>query len=274
MNLGLFYNKLSIDTIIKSPEYSNYIQNFNKKLAPNLDMKKRDERGSKAQKLYKPLFDANNYTFLEEDFHYQNYVKKSLILKTIGKGLFVGIGYTHEIPSIKGQYINGFYFDYATGMPVIPGSSIKGVIRSAFPYTPEEFKNILKNKDKDTRFLYEEINQGKLKKLQELTDLNEKEIYKLKKEIFEYGDIFLDAYIVNAKGSIFDTETFAPQKDQFSHPVPLKFLKIKKEVQFKFRFLFKKDLKTLTVEKRHKLFEQIIRFNGIGAKVNENFGRF
>ena len=47
-------------------------------------------------------------------------------------GLLLGIGNGHELPSVKGQAILGFHFDYTTGLPEITGSSIKGVLRSAF----------------------------------------------------------------------------------------------------------------------------------------------
>ncbi|MBB4080312.1 CRISPR-associated protein Cmr6 [Lewinella aquimaris] len=47
-------------------------------------------------------------------------------------GLLVGTGYAHEIAA-KGATKIGFYFDHTTGLPTIPGSSVKGVLRSAFP---------------------------------------------------------------------------------------------------------------------------------------------
>ncbi|MCD6433141.1 MAG: hypothetical protein J7L21_03790, partial [Sulfurimonas sp.] len=50
-------------------------------------------------------------------------------------GLILGSGNTHELPDIKGQAILGFHFDYTSGLPVIQGSSIKGVLKSAFPLT-------------------------------------------------------------------------------------------------------------------------------------------
>jgi len=61
---------------------------------------------------------ANNYT-LEK-------------LNTTYPGLLIGSGYTHET-GLTGEMKLGFFFDHTSGLPVIPGSSIKGAIRSAFP---------------------------------------------------------------------------------------------------------------------------------------------
>ncbi len=57
---------------------------------------------------------------------------KPIRLKTIYPGLLLGSGYSHETGS-KEEYKLGFFFDHASGMPIIPGSSVKGTIRSVFP---------------------------------------------------------------------------------------------------------------------------------------------
>ena len=280
MNLGYFYYKILMDKIIALPEYQRYLQSFDKKKAPDIQKK---------QGIIKPLFE--NSFFMEEEFEYAGYEKKEFNLKVKGKGLLIGVGYTHEIPAVKGQFINGFYFDYTTGMPLIPGSSIKGAIRSTFPYKKDELKSILKKikksyedkKDElksilkksyeDKKFTYEEINKGKMQYIKKLTSLNENEIFVLRDEIFNYGDIFLDAYIIS-KGKFFDEDYFAPQTDEFSHPVPLKFLRIKEGIEFKFRFLLKPNFKILNINERAEFFKKIIQSNGLGAKTNENYGRF
>ena len=68
--------------------------------------------------------------------------KNILNLKTIYPGLLIGSGYGHDfkgdVENDKKEQENeafkiGFYFDFTTGMPVIPGPSIKGAIRSCFP---------------------------------------------------------------------------------------------------------------------------------------------
>lgn len=53
-------------------------------------------------------------------------------LYTTYPGLLLGSGYTHGVKAI-GEFKLGFHFDYLTGFPVIPASSIKGALRSVFP---------------------------------------------------------------------------------------------------------------------------------------------
>jgi CRISPR/Cas system CMR-associated protein Cmr5 small subunit len=78
--------------------------------------------------------------------------------------------FENQLPSIESQAILGFDFDYTSGLPIIRGSSIKRVLRSAFKYL-DYMKELLHNKI---------IN-----------------IKKLKIEIFENNDIFFDATIIN-----------------------------------------------------------------------------
>lgn len=55
-------------------------------------------------------------------------------LKTTYPGLVIGTGYAHGIGAKEGdEFKMGFHFDHTGGHPAIPGSSIKGAIRSVFP---------------------------------------------------------------------------------------------------------------------------------------------
>lgn len=67
------------------------------------------------------------YTQLKEQMGFWGFS-----LETAYPGLLIGTGYNHEIAA-KGATKIGFYFDHTTGLPTIPGSSIKGVLRSIFP---------------------------------------------------------------------------------------------------------------------------------------------
>lgn len=53
-------------------------------------------------------------------------------LATTYPGLLFGSGYQHEV-KVEGELKLGFSFDHTTGLPIIPGSSIKGVLRSKWP---------------------------------------------------------------------------------------------------------------------------------------------
>jgi len=67
---------------------------------------------------------------------------KEITLATQYPGLFIGSGYPH-LTNNKEEITLGFYFDHTTGLPVIPGSSVKGTLRSMFPQFKPSAKNFL-----------------------------------------------------------------------------------------------------------------------------------
>ena len=179
----------------------------------------------------------------------------SLRLTTIYPGLLVGSGYNHPIK--KGDddaYQLGFFFDHTTGLPLISGSSIKGVIRSIF---------------KDNK---------KFKYLQEAYKINE-EKDSIVERLFESGTtIFYDAYIIGTDnkdkegnsiifGSDYITSHYSNDSlGQYRDPNPIKFLKILSEVTWQFQFKAQKS----DIE----LFKKIILDFGLGAKTNVGYGKF
>ena len=60
-----------------------------------------------------------------------NEAKDTFELTTTYPGLLIGSGYNHEIGKMKDELKLGFFFDHTTGLPCIPGSSVKGVLRDA-----------------------------------------------------------------------------------------------------------------------------------------------
>ena len=178
-------------------------------------------------------------------------------LSTIYPGLLLGSGNTHELPDVKGQAILGFHFDYTTGLPEIAGSSIKGVLRSAFMHE-EYIKDIADNQSLDVKKLEIEIfgQDGKN---------NEAEAGK---------DIFFDAIITkgNKNNKILADDYITPHKEAIKNPIPLRFIKVLPEVTFEFSFELKDG--RLSIEKKKKLFSQIILDFGLGAKTNVGYGKF
>jgi CRISPR-associated protein Cmr6 len=123
-------------------------------------------------------------------------------LKLLYPGLLSGIGYTMGV-GMAGEFKIGFYFDHTTGMPVIPGSSIKGVLRSVFPAWQGEglnskLKRSSKNDEQKARFLWnlisniQDIDATKFSKKDDKTILTENEkkiIRQIELEIFEGRNI-------------------------------------------------------------------------------------
>ncbi len=171
-------------------------------------------------------------------------------------GLLLGSGNAHALPPIDGQAILGFHFDYTSGLPVIQGSSIKGVLRSAFKHK-EYIKALLG-----------------------------KEIEGLEDEIFVNGDIFFDATISKADGKILGDDFITPHKntkgkkdgdnnlvaDELCSPNPLRFIKVLPDVSFRFDFELKDGI--ITKEEKIELFKDILKDLGLGAKTNVGYGKF
>jgi len=244
---------------------------------------------------YKDYFDDINYHDLKSQQNEDNINKKveNIINQkpTISKqgtlgnitfeatttypGLLLGSGTTHELPEVKSQAILGFHFDYTTGLPIIAGSSIKGVLRSAFKHS-EYIQELLKEKN---------------------INLSKEEIKKLEVEVFgqENGDkevsagkdIFFDATLVGvlAGGKILNDDYITPHKnrkkiedekgnllaDELFDPIPLRFIKVLGGVKFKFDF----ELQDSIIKKEDKatLFTQILIDLGVGAKTNVGYGK-
>jgi CRISPR-associated protein Cmr6 len=173
--------------------------------------------------------------------------KDNFELITLYPGLLIGSGYNHEL-HIKNEFQLGFQFDYTSGLPVIPASSIKGLLKSSF-----------KHQDY----------------IKELLNKNDIDIKELEKEIFEGQDVFFDAFI--SKGDkdnkILADDYITPHKDNpLKNPTPLRFLKVRPEVTFKFSFHLKNGI--IDCDKKCELFKRIILDLGLGAKTNVGYGQF
>ena len=171
-------------------------------------------------------------------------------LTTLYPGLLVGSGYNHPKLKDNHDFQLGFFFDHTTGLPIISGSSIKGVVRSLFT---------------DEKFEY----------LKSVYDVKEtKEV--LEKRLFLDGStIFYDAYIIAThkenKGKIFASDYITSHHSddpmgQFKEPNPVKFLKVLSGVTFQFQFKGRKE--------DIALIQAIILDFGVGAKTNVGYGQF
>lgn len=210
-----------------------------------------------------------NSQLLEFKFNDSFVVKfsnKTFNLKTTYPGLLIGSGYSHETGSDE-EFKIGFYFDYTTGLPMISGSSIKGVLKYAFQ------------------------NYDYIKELLTLEKICEKNLESIKNNIFDgfdennklltmYDrDIFYDAVIKQTKNSLLSEDYITPHKENpLKNPIPIKFLKISPDVEFEFHFKlndFKiNDTVILSSVQKKEIFKNIILDLGLGAKTNLGYGQF
>ncbi|MCS6935781.1 MAG: type III-B CRISPR module RAMP protein Cmr6 [Chitinophagales bacterium] len=197
-------------------------------------------------------------------------------LFTTYPGLLVGSGYPHDTKA-KGDFKIGFYFDHTSGLPVIPGSSVKGVLRSAFEvdvtgngknYTGEKSVEFMK-------WLLTEINENDI-----AAALEVKVLKQIVQEIFgdeqtPGKDIFFDAVIniqITGDKPFLANDFITPHPNPFKNPVPIQFLKVLPGIGFEFRFLLNDSTWKSNVKER--LFQKILLTLGIGAKTNVGYGQF
>lgn len=211
-------------------------------------------------------------------------------LTTTYPGLLIGSGYSHE-SSVKGEFKLGFFFDYTTGLPCIPGSSVKGVLRDACEKVEGKYLlSILeelaagernsKVKEQVSQFLADEKNKNGLKNFVQYVFIG-----KRNKDEFlpqKDRDIFFDAFPIasnNENGKFLANDYITPHKhptnpklDPFTNPNPIQFLKVLPQVTFQFNF----RLTNIGLKKEIKLelFRQILLDLGVGAKTNVGYGHF
>ena len=196
-------------------------------------------------------------------------IESSFTLKTIYPGLLLGLGNTHEIgadlldidnPSetekdrrkTQAEIKLGFTLDYVTGLPIIPGSTVKGVLRGAFSRHPDYIANIL--------------------------NLDEKVVKSSWKNIFEENPgkvIFFDAIPIKPgkDNRLFGIENITPHHEPLKNPIPLTLLKVIPNVEFLFRFgLNRWENSEITASDLLTVFKTILCDLGIGAKTNVGFG--
>lgn len=220
--------------------------------------------------------------------YYKNYFdfdvnRKEFKLTTIYPGLLLGAGYSH--PALKDVKKNdrdeesdfqlGFFFDHTTGLPVLPGSSVKGVLKSVFP------KEKFKYRDEKLKYIQAIVADKTKKDASFLTEDNWEEIFfgsvKAKRK-----HIFFDAYISGVKSgcNLFEDDYITPHtKGIFKNPNPIRFLKVGPGVTFTFQFkLFDykdKDGNILiSANDINEIFKQILIDFGVGAKRNVGYGQF
>jgi len=188
-------------------------------------------------------------------------------LKTIYPGLLIGSGYPHGL-SVESDAKIGFYFDHTTGVPNIPGSSIKGILRSLFGCNKKDLypeakqqmiKELLKNDSLDVEALAAEIFDG--------IDAQTKKPLSIYKR-----DRFLEARVLKTAGKLLADDYITPHKDPIKNPIPIRFIKVQSGIEYEFSFLLNDGI--ITADEKLKVFFQLLQFHGVGAKTNVGYGQF
>lgn len=275
-NLGYLYYKKYYDEIIKDDKYYNHIINKskNEKIEEYIEgyfnvKNKSIIENSKIDKV-KQIKSVYNCKVKEDD--------QEIFFKTTYPGLLIGSGYSHII-SEKGEFKLGLEFDYTTGLPVINGSSVKGLLRSIF-YNDQDDECLQKSKKEYIGSVIKNLGFNESFSFKELT----KAIFDGKVDgknipIYE-RDIFYDAMVdvemtektIEANKDILGEDFITPHKDVFKNPIPIKFLKVMPDIVWCFRFNLKDRILPSNIKRN--LFKQIILDFGIGAKTNVGYGKF
>lgn len=213
-------------------------------------------------------FRFQNFSPLNEWKQIHNY--QSIQLKTSYPGLLIGTGNLHQIGKVAGivaehsraSLKQGFTFDYVSGLPFLPGASLKGILRSCFP----------KTKESDCGYIKET-----LKEIPGIEKSESIDIYKLTESIFENKDIFLGAYpVLTTETTLMEADYITPHKDLLKNPIPIQILKVKPGITFEFGFVLsdycEEEGGRISADQKLQLFKSCLLDVGIGAKTNVGYG--
>lgn len=249
-NLNLLFNKTY---------YSNLGDiDFNLLIGEDGKINKRKERQA-TEAFHKSLIKKNDKIFSAIFKHERDYAglgedvaPHRFLMKVAFPGLVIGTGNSHGSHLSKRDYNVGFAFEYVTGQPYIPASSVKGVARNFFKLYPEQAAE-----------LTESIAGGKV------------DIALLERELFDGNDVFFDAvvYDSNEMGMVVGTDIIAPHISPIKSPIPIMFLKVLPEVRFMFAFKFSEGIDCImNASQKSELICSIIELIGIGGKTNTGYG--
>lgn len=197
-------------------------------------------------------------------------------------GLLIGSGLAHGLPDSEEDVKTGLQFDYTSGLPVIPGSSVKGVIRSAFPTIKED-------KEQSYEADAEKLNYIKslIADIPEFSSLvlEDNDILELGNQMFNHGDIFADALLVGygtrmkqhgPVKQVLTEDYITPHTGgPLAQPIPIKIVKVAPGVTFAFCFKFnetKIGAKVVSASMKKALCAAILQDLGVGAKTNVGYG--
>lgn len=290
-NVSLLFNKLLFKRLDNPDTFKTETKNIHKKLfALQLNLQ------------HTNLLDLKNQGLSPN----KHRTTETFDLKTMWPGLLIGLGYGHSTGKSDDEFKNGFYFDFTTGLPVLTGSTVKGILRSFFPerydikVKDEKLRKeiVLKKKNVLKRLIFI-LNQLEIKPTMASGsgEWNEETIKELENIIFEgkvtgnkissnIQDVFFDAFPKDAgtsnviegntakeyNGVFLGEDTITPHRHPLKDPVPLRFLKVLPGVTFQFQFFLNSE--GISTSDKIKLFKELLLRFGAGAKNSVGFGKF
>lgn len=208
----------------------------------------------------------------------------SFNMKVLYPGLYSSMSVDHGVydtqegdANNQTDFSTGFSFDYTTGLPYIPGSSVKGALRACFIDHADDVLSALRKATGN----------------QNLSDecVSKIETVLFGNRIPENGRdtddgimgkaIFYDAFPISAEnnhGSILADDYITPHPDPLLPPGPIiHTIKIKPDTVIRFCFSVpQSDLENaahgVTAEHMIKVFGELLNLWGIGAKTNWGYG--
>jgi CRISPR-associated protein Cmr6 len=190
-------------------------------------------------------------------------------LQVLYPGLYAGMGYLHGQNGSEKDFKTGFSFDYTTGLPYLPGSSVKGALRACFMNCPEDTLAALPQEVRGTGG-------------QQMLERLERRIFgsRTRDQDKVQGDVvFYDAFPGETRGTLMARDYITPHTDPLGSPQPIQTIKVKTGVMFDFFFRIPEVVLVPEggqprVERKHvrQLFETLLLDWGVGAKTNTGYG--
>jgi len=193
----------------------------------------------------------------------------SFDLEVLYPGLYVGLGYAHGLPKQSDRdredIKTGFSFDYTTGLPYIPGSSVKGALRSRFINQPEDAAAAL------------DIPVEALRKVENILFGNRVKDEEAHPGCLICHDVF--PVLTEQGQTLMATDNITPHKDPLAPPNPINTLRLKPGTKLRFCFAVPdiivaetEDCRQIARKDIRKAFTQLLVDWGVGAKTNVGYG--
>ncbi len=209
----------------------------------------------------KVMDDVQNFKVKKQEEELSINAPHCFKLRMMYPGLLYGSGYNHEIGGQDNEFKLGFYFDYTTGLPVINGSSIKGMLKAGCESREGYITDIL------TKRLKLKLPDG----------FNEKQfietVFVGKNTSIYERDIFFEAIPLPCNNKLLGNDYITHHEHRLKNPNPVQFLRVNGNIPYLFQF----DLKNndeIIADHKLELFKQMILDLGLGAKTNVGYGQF